>query len=161
MKIETSRFGTIEIDEEKLITFPSGIPGFPNEKRYALLPAREDLPLFWLQNIENPNLAFLATEPFQYGLNYHFEIPESAEQELKIEKEDDLLILVFLTFRRESDTTDPAVTANLLGPVVINSTARIGKQILLDPSRYPVRFDMTPFFSRSPEQKGEKADARI
>ncbi len=151
MKIKTTRFGEIEIEEGKIITFPAGIPGFQNEKRYVLLPAGDDSPLIWLQSVENPALAFLAASPADFGLNYSFDLSDTIAEELEIQAPDDLLILVLLTLRREEEGRDGQVkvTANLLGPLVINANKKKGRQVVLDPSKYPVQYDMSAFFKKS------------
>lgn len=159
MKIETSRFGAIEIDPEKIITFPAGIPGFQNEKRYVLLPAGDNSPLMWMQSVENPDLAFLTASPSDFGLNYSFELDDSVIKELGIEAPDNLLILVFLTFRRDADSDGVKVTANLLGPLVVNVHKMVGRQMVLDPTRYPVQYDMSAFFGKAQDKGAEEPQA--
>ena len=61
MKIFTSRFGDIEIEEDRVISFPEGILGFEDLKKYAVIDMEEDNPLMWLQSIEEPALAFIIT----------------------------------------------------------------------------------------------------
>ena len=59
---ETSRFGKLEIAEDKIIKFPAGLLGFPHVKRYALLDY-EETPVKWLQAIDDPHVAFIVMDP--------------------------------------------------------------------------------------------------
>ena len=75
MKIDTRNFGKIEIEEEKVISFPDGIPGFQDEKRFVIInnPDKEN-PFQWLQSVNNPNLAFVIINPFFIKPNYDLDI---------------------------------------------------------------------------------------
>ncbi len=141
MKIETSRFGTLEVDEASIISFPQGLLGFPDEKRYVLLPHREDSPFLWLQSVDNPDLAFVTINPFTVNRDYSFEIPDNVQQELDINDAANVQTLVLVTIRR--DGSNPSVTANMLGPVVINTENKKAKQLVLDPNLYAVQYSLS------------------
>ncbi len=138
MKIETTRFGTVEIDPDAIISFTRAMPGFPDGNRYVLLPHREDSPFYWLQSIENPELAFLVINPFSVTNEYSYEIPDSVQEELGIRQAESVQTLVLVTVRKDGD--NPSVTANMLGPVVINSENMKARQIVLDPNNYDVQY---------------------
>ncbi len=141
MNIETSRFGTVEIDEDKVLHFVRGILGFPKDLRYALLPHREDSPFFWLQSLDSPDLAFVVINPALIISDYSFELPEDAEKELKLDGGDRAEALVIVTFRNLGNGSGSTISANLLGPVVVNIDKRLAMQVVLDPNKYPVRYD--------------------
>src|ERR1700721_963721 len=63
MEIQTSRFGTLAVEDERVMTFPNGLLGFPNHTRYALIQAGSENYFFWLQSVDEPNLAFVVTDP--------------------------------------------------------------------------------------------------
>ncbi len=141
MKIETSRFGTLEVDEASIISFPQGLLGFPDEKRYVLLPHRENSPFLWLQSVDNPDLAFVTINPFTVNRDYSFEIPDNVQQELDIHDAANVQTLVLVTIRR--DGSNPSVTANMLGPVVINTENKKARQLVLDPNLYDVQYSLS------------------
>ncbi len=141
MKVETTRFGTIEIDEGKVLNFVKGILGFPNDLRYALLPHKENSPFFWLQSLDSPDLAFVVINPSLIVSDYSFELPEEAERELRLEEGDKAEALVIVTFRNRQNGDARSMSANLLGPVVINVDKRLARQVVLDPNKYPVRYE--------------------
>ncbi len=131
--IKTSRFGEIAIDETKVIIMTSPFLGFPNDKEFFLLPHAPQSPFWWLQATNNPELAFVVIQPSLLDISYNPKISNSIQEELNIHDEQDQEILVILTI----PTGHPEqMTANLLGPVVINTSKRLAKQVLLDPTRY-------------------------
>ncbi len=140
MKVETSRFGTVEVDQDKIIHFTKGILGFPDDKRYILLPHKQNSPFFWLQSIDSPELAFAVINPSLIKSDYLVEIPDEIEKELEIERPDQVDVLVIITIRRGSNGKKVKMTANLLGPIVINIEKRLACQLVLDPKKYPVRY---------------------
>ena len=132
-KITTSRFGEIEIIEEKIITMVSPFLGFPDERQFALLPHGPDSAFWWLQSIENPDLAFVVIQPAIINQEYQPAIPTTTLQELKATEREEVEILLILTIPQGHPE---AMTANLLGPVILNAVQKMAKQILLDPAKY-------------------------
>src|SRR4051812_973540 len=70
IEIQTTRFGLLEVDAERILTFPRGLLGFPTYQRYALIQAGEDNYFFWLQCVDEPNLAFVVTDPAIFFKTY-------------------------------------------------------------------------------------------
>ena len=131
--IITSRFGEIEIDEDKIITMTSPFLGFTNDYQFILLPHAPKSPFWWLQAVNNPPLAFVVIQPILLDMPYNPEINSQVCQELQINNEQELEILVILTIPKGHPEL---MTANLLGPVMLNTSKKLGKQVLLDPTLY-------------------------
>lgn len=137
MDIETKFLGTVEINEQDILTFETGLPGFPNARKFILLPLDADLPLVVLQSVEQQELGFVLAYPFAFKKDYEFEIDEEVKEDLQIEKEDDIVPYTILTLKE----TFQESTMNLLAPVVINTVKKLGKQIVLqDSASYPLRY---------------------
>ncbi len=149
MEIETTRFGKVTIDTDKVITLTKGILGFPDSLRYVLIPHKPDSPFFWLQSVDRPDLAFVVIEPGQFFQDYVFDIDDETQAQLQLSDASDVTVLVIVTFARGTGE----ITANLLGPVVINTSKRIGCQMVLDPNRYPVRYPLSAELRRAQEGK--------
>lgn len=132
MQITTSRFGAIEIDEGKILTFPHGIPGFV-EREYSIVVVEHHLPFLWLQSVANPALAFVIADPFLFFPDYRPVVGEADKQLLGIRGNDTALYCI--TVVKEG----PHVTMNLLAPLVINARTNIGKQVVLEGTSYTVR----------------------
>ncbi|MCL2102693.1 MAG: flagellar assembly protein FliW [Syntrophorhabdaceae bacterium] len=125
MKFETSRFGSIEVSEDRVINFPSGLPGFSQLNRYVLIDYR-DTPLKWLQSVDDPQVAFIVADPKTVSGEGTIAFGDDVVRFLKIENNDDLAVLVIL--RAENNK----VVANMNGPLAINSSLMLGVQAVLD-----------------------------
>lgn len=134
--INTARFGEIEIEEEKIIMFSAGIPAFEEEQEFVIIPYDEESPFVFLQSVQTAELAFLMTSPFIFFPEYQFEIDDDSIEVLGIEKEENLLIYALLTLPGKDIKQ---MTANLLGPIVINQKNHQAKQIILDKSEYKTK----------------------
>ena len=136
MKLITKNFGEIEIDEEKIIHFPEGILGFEEEKEFVVINDEdEESPFGWLQAIENPELTFVIINPFFVYPNYDITIPETAQKKLEIQDKKDLIIYSIVVVPKDIEK----MTANLIGPIIINTKEMIGKQVILDDDRYSTK----------------------
>lgn len=147
-KINTSRFGELEIDEKRVIHFKDGIPAFEDEKEFIILPYDEETPYYFMQSLKTPDLAFLLTVPFLFFPNYTFEIDDDTMEELDIKEKDKLLYYTLITIPNFSIRY---MTTNLLAPVVINTKNMKAKQVVLEKSRYTTKERLFP-----DENKGGK-----
>lgn len=135
MKIKTKYHGEIEIEEKNIIKFPYGIPSFQDEKQFYILPFSEDTPLFILQSVKSESLAFVVVSPFDFFPDYSVKLSDQITEQLEIEKEEDVAIFSILTIQEPFQNT----TANLQGPIVINSAKKLGKQVILSDSPYKTK----------------------
>ncbi len=135
MKITSSRFGDFEVPDERAIQIVDGLLGIPDSTRYVVVEIDDDSPYFWVQSADQSELAFLATTPWLFYPDYEFELDDAVQAELGVETVEDVEVVVLLTVHRDGDDVT-ALTANLLGPVVVNTETRRGKQLVLDSSAY-------------------------
>ncbi|CAM3979538.1 flagellar assembly protein FliW [Mesobacillus zeae] len=133
MKILTRYHGETEVSE--IIKFEKGIPGFPDEKKFTLLPLSEDGVFMALQSINTPGLAFIVSNPFHFFKTYDFQLEDSAIEELGIESEQDVVVYSILTVEDPFAKT----TANLQAPIIINGKKLKGKQIILHGEEYKTK----------------------
>ena len=139
MIIETKAFGEVEITDDKIITFPGGIIGFPELKRFTLLHDEEkgiSAGIRWLQSLEEPGFAMTVMDPLMVKEDYNPEIDDELLAGIGEVTPDNLLVLV--TVRIPGDLRQMSV--NLQGPVIINVDERKACQIIVDADTYPVRF---------------------
>jgi flagellar assembly factor FliW len=135
-KINTTRFGEIEIDEEKAIHFSDGLLGFPERKNYIIMEHKPGSPFLWLQSMDSPDLAFVITNPFLLDSNYLKNLSKDEEALLKNEHDDEVLVFSLVTIPRGMIE---AATVNLMGPIIIESKSRNAKQVILANSGYSHR----------------------
>jgi flagellar assembly factor FliW len=133
MRIKTSRFGEIDINPDRIITMTVPFLGFPDCHSFVLRPHKPDSPFMWLQAVDSPELAFVVIQAAAINREYNPLVPAGIKEELKINKNDELDMLLILTVPQEKPRE---MTANLLGPVVINPRERLARQLLLDPGKY-------------------------
>jgi flagellar assembly factor FliW len=147
MKLHTSRFGEIDIEIEKVLTFPLGIPGFEDKRSFIMLQLDLDIPFSFLQSVEDGELAFLVTDPFLYFPEYQFDLPEGIQEEMTIQQPEEIMIRSIVSI----DLQTQEFALNLLAPVIVNTKGKIGKQVILHQSSYKTKHPIKP-----EERKKEK-----
>jgi flagellar assembly factor FliW len=133
MEVRTTRFGNVTIAEDRVITFPKGLLGFSAFTRYCLLEPSEDACFFWLQSLDDPNLAFVVTDPSFFVKDYSVPIRPEQMTDLKIGALEDAQVFVIV------NKVDQTLTANLQGPLVINTLGRVAEQMVLAEKRWTTR----------------------
>ena len=133
MNVQTTRFGTVEVDADRIITFPAGLLGFSEHTRFALLQPDEDGVFFWLQSVDTPDLAFVITDPTLWEDNYEATIRHEQMQELNLENLEDTQVFVIV------NKYERTLTANLQGPLVVNLRNLNAMQLVLADKRWTTR----------------------
>jgi len=133
MEIQTSRFGRIDVDDERIMTFANGLLGFPSYTRYALIQTGQENYFFWLQSVDEPNLAFVITDPAIFFKDYQVPVREETAQELQLT--DPAYLQVFVICNKVGEW----LTGNLLGPIVVNAQNRLGQQVVLTEKKWTTR----------------------
>ncbi|MBX3378206.1 MAG: flagellar assembly protein FliW [Phycisphaeraceae bacterium] len=133
MDVRTTRFGVVQIAEDRVITFPKGLLGFSQCKRYCLLEPGEDACFFWLQSLEEPGLAFVVTDPSLFVPDYSVPIRPEQMADMKMDKLEDAQVFVIV------NKVEQQLTGNLQGPLVINTVTREGEQMVLAEKRWTTR----------------------
>lgn len=140
-KVDTVRFGEIEVDEEKIVHFKEGIPAFEDEHEFLIIPYDEESPYYFMQSLKSPELAFLITTPFIFFPEYVIEIDDETLNELSIKNQEDVMLYSLITIPNGSVRY---MTANLLAPVVINTDNMQAKQIVMEKTRYTTKHRLFP-----------------
>lgn len=135
--IESSRFGTLELERSQCIDFGPGLLGFPGSATYYLLDMPDSGYYAWLQSGDEPEVAFLVTRPWDFFPDYELDVPDSLQEEIGLTDPSDAEVLVLLTVHEAEDAA--SFTANLLGPLVVNARTRQARQVVLDDTRYTTR----------------------
>ncbi len=143
MQCRSTRFGTCDVRPDAVLTFPSGILGFPDCRRYVILDHDTDAPFKWLQSLDEPGLAFVILDPAYFHPEYDVQVPHEALLEVESKDNEELIVSVLLTIPSNDPT---GITANLRGPLLMNPRTKLCKQLILSDS-YPTRF---PLFSHQP-----------
>lgn len=150
MQLETSRFGTIDVDPDAVITFTQPILGFQDYRRFVLLPGPSNY-LKWLQSTEAGDLAFILMDPKAVVADYAVEIRPGELSELAVTSVGELDIYTLVVVPEDKTK----VRTNLRAPILINPRRRLAKQALLDYSDYPIQF----FLAQPQEGQGAAREA--
>lgn len=135
MEIETTQFGRIEVNDEDLITFPSGIIGFEGIHRYALLDHRPESVFRFLQAVDEPNLAFILVDPQPFFPEYRLTLRREELADLEPNESDEIEVYAIVTLPQQVEKA----TVNLKAPVLIHRSHRRGMQWVLEEEDYPTR----------------------
>ncbi len=133
MEIQTTRFGLLSVDETRVMTFPNGLLGFPQHTSFALIQTGQENYFFWLQSVNDPNLAFVVTDPSIFFKDYDVPIREETQRELQVT--DPAAVQTFVICNKVDDW----LTGNLLGPLVINVENRLAQQVVLTEKKWGTR----------------------
>ena len=123
MTIDSKPFGRIEIDTRQILTFPHGLYGFEHLREFALLDSARP-PFFWLQSLEEANVAFVLINPYVVRPDYVLEIPDEDLEEIGSPEPEGILVFSIVTIPGGGRE----ITCNLQGPLLINRSERVGHQ---------------------------------
>lgn len=152
MKITTKLFDEIEVDEEKLITFPQGIIGFPELTDFLLIHDNEsEGGIRWMQSIQEPAFAMPVIDPLIVMPDYNPRIEDDLLGPLGNVTEENTLVLVTITVPHEIEK----MTVNLKAPIIINGENRKATQMIIEDDKYLVKFPIYQILKDNMERAGE------
>ena len=137
MKLQTRHFGEIEVDEDRIVEFAEGIPGFEGLRNFALFhdEDQEDDVFLWLQSLEDGDVAFVLLNTPVFIPGYDPQISEEEIYSLGNFTKEDIIIRNIAVVRDSLEDT----TVNLRAPIVINASTRRGKQMVSLNETYHIR----------------------
>ncbi len=148
-KIQT-RFGEVEYDPQNTIHFPAGMLGFPNLQDFIVMPNKKAGPLFWIQSIDDPDIAFVLTDPSNFFLNYRV-VPDEVEKNLlHLEEGDECYVLSVVTV-----PADQKITINLAAPILFAPKSNRAIQVILENNEYQSK---TPLPTAEPKEKNTEKE---
>ena len=149
MKLETRLLGSVDYEEEDILSFPNGIPSFEEEHSFLLLPIAEcDGNMYSLQSTGTPELAFILMDPFSLFPAYAPVLQAAERKALAVDADEELGFYVLCALKRPVSSS----TVNLKCPIAINPKTRTCMQIILDSDAYQMHHTLSEFY-------GAKEDA--
>jgi flagellar assembly factor FliW len=155
MKIDTSRFGTLDVGEDVIIRMTKPVLGFEQYRKYVIVETDDFEPFKWFQSVENAELAFVIVNPSLFFPDYTIEVNPKEIEELEVDEVGEIITYSIVTI--PSDYT--RMTANLQGPILINSRTRLAKQLVLVNSQHGIKHRL--FSPVETEAPGKKTPERI
>jgi len=138
VKINTTRFGELEVEKSDMITFKEGLLGFENLKNFFVVDPGDQTLILWLQSSDQSSLAFPIIEPKIFKPEYSVKLVPSEMQSLNLENINDAVVYSILTIPQ----VVTEMNANLKAPIIINNKSKLGRQIVLQDSKLEVKFPM-------------------
>jgi flagellar assembly factor FliW len=135
MLIHSVNFGDIEVPEDKIISFKEGLPGFPQIRRFTMLELEELKPFQYLQSLDDPPIALLVINPFLVDEGYKFDLTPADMDEIRTTSPENVAVFAVATVPEEPEKA----TLNLMAPILINESVRVGKQVILHDSGFSVK----------------------
>ena len=155
MKLQTTRFGAVDVDSDLILTFTQPIIGFLEHRRFVFIPVQEGGAVKWLQSVESGELAFLVMDPRAVVPDYQVELAAAELAELAAESVDGLEVYTLVVVPQDRSL----VRTNLKAPILVNPRQRLAKQTVLERSDYPVQY-LLARGQQDPDQKQEAVHAR-
>jgi len=142
MKVNTSRFGTLDITDNEIIRFPDGLYGFEKETEFTFLPFNPNVesPMEWMQSLKSSHLAFVITDPNLYLQDYKLKLSKDDKKLIKLEGEESFLTRTIVTIPENY----LEMTTNLIAPLIINKDKGVAKQFVLTSMDYDTRHYLLP-----------------
>lgn len=138
MKADTRLFGTIDIEDDKIIKLKEGIIGFPDLQNFTLIHdeegSRQDS-IKWLQSMDDPSFALPVLDPLDIKPDYQVIVNEEGLEVLGAISEENTFILVTITVPEKIEE----MSVNLKAPFVINTDNLQGAQLIVEDD-YPVKY---------------------
>ena len=130
----TRQFGAVTIDETKIISMPKGIPGFPDLKKYIILDHEDIHPFHSFQCVDDNTLSFIIMDPYLFVSDYSVNIdPYVKEMAWEGDTDEDFYLYVIIN---AADPDPRNMTANLMGPLLINIKRNMGVQMMVNDRKY-------------------------
>jgi len=137
MKVDTKAFGLVDVDEKQKVKIPLGLFGFEDFTEYVLLDAEHE-PFFWLQSIDEKEIAFVIINPFLFRKDYEANVTNEELAEIGIKSAESALIFVIVTIPQDGGN----MTANLQGPIIINKESMTAMQAILPDPKWKTKHDI-------------------
>lgn len=137
MDVKTRSGKTINVEKEHILYFPEGLFGFELYHNFALYDS-EYPPFMWMQSIDDESLAFLIVDPFLICNDYELDVDDKSLAKIEIKSPTDVYVMTIVTIPQG---TGP-VTANLLGPIIVNKNTNVCLQVVLNSSRWTTKQDI-------------------
>lgn len=136
MRVNTTRFGRLEIEADDVLLFPNGVLGLEDCRHWVILADAENESLGWLQSISRAEVALAVVSPRRFVPDYQLRVAKSEMSTLELDQLNQAQVLLIV------GKNQYGVTLNLKAPVVINVDRRLGRQVIAN-GEQPVQFQLT------------------
>lgn len=150
IQLKTKPFGTIEVQEKQILTFPTGLLGFEDFHEFALIEESPESPFKWLQSTKESGLAFICIQPQIFLGDYAPVITKEELAEIRVSSFSDCITFLIVTIPHDNPK---GMTANLQGPILINAKEGLGKQFISKDETHSIRKSIMDSIEETSSQK--------
>ncbi|MCC7262319.1 MAG: flagellar assembly protein FliW [Candidatus Latescibacteria bacterium] len=129
---QSAKFGEVSVGRDEIVSFPNGLPGFERCRRYGLIALEEETPFLRLLSMDSPSVGFVLINPLLIWADYNPQIGKEDLEALEITNTEELAVYCIVTL----SPVPQQVTANLKGPILINTRTQQARQMILVDERY-------------------------
>jgi flagellar assembly factor FliW len=156
MEIETRQFGRLEIEEDQVYIMQGGMPGFRGMKRFVIIEREEMWPFSCFQSLDDPGLSFYIMNPALFMSDYQLDMDEAIrEAGWEGDAPEDVKLFVIVN---TSAGVPEKITANLIGPLVVNTRRHETDQLVLHNSPYSHKY---PIFSQAGKSEAGSQETAV
>jgi flagellar assembly factor FliW len=141
VKFDTTRFGTIDVPEERMITMSRGVLGFPEKRRFCIIQHKKNTPFFWYQSVDDPALAFVITNPWLFKPDYEVDLDLAAQALGREKNAEDVPVECYVIVTIPKGSPEK-MTGNFIAPLVLDPKRREAVQIVLSDDSYSHRYPL-------------------
>lgn len=149
MLIKTKHFGTIDIDDEHIITFEEGILGFNDYRKFTVL--YENDVLCWLQSVDNVDIVLPMITTALIFRDYQPEVKDDLILRIGELTDEDLMVHTIIVIPSDIEQ----MTTNLKAPIIINNKTKKGMQVILEGNMYQVKHNLYQHLKQYTQKVGE------
>ena len=146
MKVQSSRFGTIELDDQEVIRFPAGLIGFPDETSFVMLRPKPESPIAWLHSTQTSWFALPVVSADVLQADLTGTISEATKASGLVSSDEPYAVMAVLN----APGAGVPASVNLMAPIIVNAETRQGAQLLLESSNYSTQ---EPFVLKTVETR--------
>jgi len=138
----------MEIEDGQIVTMQGGMPGFRNMKRFVIIEREEIWPFSCYQCLDDPLLSFYIMSPSMITADYKVNIRQGLrEAGWEGDSPEDVKLYVIVN---TSAGVPEKITANLIGPLLVNTRRLEAEQLVLHNSSYSHQHPIISQTSSSP-----------
>ncbi|WDP89779.1 MAG: flagellar assembly protein FliW [Desulfobacter sp.] len=139
MKLATLKYGEIEIDDATILSMPEGLPGFEGLEKFVLIEDPQSSPFCWFQSVEDPNLSLVVMDPLVFKPDYRIQL-NGVIRDMGWQGVEEKDLYIYVVINIFGNKEKRKITANLMGPLVINLNAGQAVQAVLPDSGYESQY---------------------
>ena len=134
-QLVTPQLGVIQYQKQEVIHFSEGLYGFDDLREFLLVRKDPNSLFSYLQPITDVNTTFIVAASKDIIKNYSPKINKADMEKIEAKNDNDIQYYVIITIPKNIEE----ISANLLGPVIINKHRGIGAQFISQNTEYSTK----------------------